>query len=332
MKRILFLSAIAAMMSCWELHAQVTSIKYGIYQACPVIENPSTRVVLCPEAGGRVLEYSLDGVNALYLSQYEQTGDAQFEGEGKFTAGRFDIGPEKVAPRRDESFRGSWDFKITGPRSVQLIGPLEQSTGVQLIRDFQLDPKSSRLHCTQTIKNFSDETVQYCHWSRTFGNQAGIVLIPLQGFPRFKNRYVRLDPGGLNLAPKDANIRMRDGFLELLGPPEFPKLGMDSYAGWLAHQQPTGILFIKQYPTYPGRKYGDVAGYTLSTWTPKTGHTVELEPIGPAETLKPGESSSFTEIWSLHKNPYPNAGEDFDLIRLKRIHDALPATDLEGPQ
>ena len=107
---------------------------------------------------------------------------------------------------------------------------------------------------------------------------------------------------------------------------------MDSYAGWLAHQQPSGLLFIKQFPTYPNRHYCEAAGITISTWSPQTGHTVELEPIGPAETLKSGESASFTEIWSLHENPYPKAGQRFDLKNLQRIHDVLPQTDLEGPQ
>lgn len=308
--------------------AQTTS--YGIYEDCPVLENQSTRVVLCPQVGGRVLAYELDGVNALFVSPYELNGEEADRWKGKPSAGRFDIGPERIAPKR-ESFRGKWTSELTGSNSVRLIGPREQATGVQLTRDFRLDPNSSRLFCTQRIENISDRTVQYCHWSRTFGNQAGIVLIPLEGFPRFKNRYVRFDGGGITLAPKDDNIRIRDGFLEIVGPPSSPKLGMDSYAGWFAHQQPTGLLFIKQFPTYPDRHYCEGAAITISTWTPKEGWTCELEPIGPAETLRPGESSSFTEVWSLHKNPWPG-DDEFDLDRLRSIHNALPKTKFEGPQ
>ncbi|MEO1528295.1 MAG: hypothetical protein AAFX06_22970 [Planctomycetota bacterium] len=306
------------------------TVNFGIYQNCPVLQNESTRVVLCPQAGGRVLAYELNGTNALFVSPYERDGSEPDRWKGKLSAGRFDIGPERIAPKR-ESFRGQWSTEYLGPRSVRLIGPREAATGVQLKRDFSLDADSSRLFCTQHIENISDQRVQYCHWSRTFGNQAGIVLIPLDGFPRFKNRYVRFDGGALNLAPKDDNIRIRDGFLEIIGPPSSPKLGMDSYAGWFAHQQPTGLLFIKQFPTYPDRLYCEAGAITISTWTPAEGWTCELEPIGPAESLAPGESSSFTEVWSLHENPWPES-KPFDLDRLRAIHNALPETEFEGPQ
>ena len=44
---------------------------------------------------------------------------------------------------------------------------------------------------------------------------------------------VMYDTGDLiNLRPEDANVRTRDGFLEITGVPRAPKLGMDSYAGW----------------------------------------------------------------------------------------------------
>ncbi|MCO8125247.1 DUF4380 domain-containing protein [Stieleria sp. TO1_6] len=312
--------------------SQVATVDFGIYQDCPVLTNSTTRVVFCPQVGGRILEYSINGINALFVSQYELTGDASGIGGKSPSAGRFDIGPERIAPNRNEFFTGPWTVTAHGARSLQMTSQIGQATGVQLTRDFELDNESSRLVFKQTIKNVSDTTRQYCHWSRTFGNGAGIVLIPLQGFPRFRNRYVRLDPAGLQMEPKDETIRIRDGFLELLGPPKSPKLGMDSYAGWLAHQQSSGLLFIKQFPTYPDRNYCEGAAFTISTWTPASAHTVELEPIGPSEILAPGQSASFTEIWSLHENPFPGPGETFDLQRLQSIYDSLPATTWEAPQ
>lgn len=311
---------------------EIQTVDFGIYQDCPILVNETTRVVFCPQVGGRILEYSLNGENALFVSDYERTGIESEIGGKSPSAGRFDIGPEKIVPKRTESFFGKWTTEKTGPRSLRMTSLPGELTGVTLRRDFELDDESSRLVCTQTITNVSDKTTRNCHWSRTFGNKAGIVLIPLEGFPRFPNRYVRYDGGSIHLSPKDDNIRIRDGFLEINGPPSSPKLGMDSYAGWLAHQQPTGLLFIKQFPTYPNRNYCEVAGLTISTWAPASGHTVELEPIGPTETLQPGQSASFTEIWSLHQNPFPTAGETFDLVRLRNIYDSLPKTDLIGPQ
>jgi hypothetical protein len=294
-------------------------IKFGRFEKCVLIQNEQVRVVLCPEYGGRVLEYSLDGKNSLFVSAADM-GKEEVDNSWRFdpSAGRFDIGPELMMPKRDELFRGEWSVARLSSLSVRLTSAPSESTGVQLVRDFTLDPKSSKLECKQTIVNVSDKTVQYCHWSRTLANGAGIVLVPLEGFAKFPNRYVRYANGGLLLRPEDPNVRIRDGFLEIVGPPTTPKLGMDSMAGWVAHQQPSGLMFIKKFPTYPERAYIDAGGITLATWAPPSGVTVEIEPIGPAEIIAPGASASFMETWWLLSSEYPTDDKQVDLQWLRQ--------------
>ncbi|QDT03643.1 hypothetical protein K227x_20270 [Rubripirellula lacrimiformis] len=310
----------------FEIAAPSTQVvDFGRYQDCPVLRNDRTRVVLCPQVGGRVLEYSLDGKNALFVSPYE-LGQPDDGWKHNPSAGRFDIGPEQIVPKRDPLFRGQWTVTSSTDHEIELTSPDCPTTGVRLVRQFSLDHQTSRLVCTQRIENISDRTVQYCHWSRTLANGAGIALLPLAGHARFPKRYVRYEGGGILTKPVDDNIRIRDGFLEVIGPPKTPKLGMDSFAGWVAHQQPAGLMFVKQYPTFPDRLYNEVAGITLSTWAPASGETVEVEPIGPAETISPGQSASFTEVWWLWDSPYPAADESVDLDRLRDRVNNLPAT------
>ena len=85
--------------------------------------------------------------------------------------------------------------------------------------------------------------------------------------------------------------------------------------GWLAYVLPNDTLFVKRFPTYPDRVYNEAAGLTLSVWYP-TGPRIELEPIGPRERLKPGESASFTEDWWLMSHPFPKKGHQLDLKAL----------------
>ena len=47
-----------------------------------------------------------------------------------------------------------------------------------------------------------------------------------------------------------------------------------------------------------------------------TGPRIELEPIGPRERLKAGESASFTEDWWLLAHPFPKKGQQLDLKAL----------------
>ncbi len=54
---------------------------------------------------------------------------------------------------------------------------------------------------------------------------------------------------------------------------------------------------MKRFPVDAKRAYNEVAGLTISVWYPDDA-MVELEPIGPAEHLEPGQSASFTETWN----------------------------------
>lgn len=291
----------------------------------------NTRAILCPDVGGRVLEYSVDGRNLLYLDEKEQ--DWRPGMAPSASAGRFDFGPEQVVPKHPLLWSGSWAAEITGPHSARLVSQRDASSGVQLVREFTLEPldrepASARasgflgatLVCKQTIMNTGDAAVEYCHWGRSFSPAGGICLIPLGDRPsRFPAKYVMYEDDGINPKNQDPMIRERDGFLEILGPPRKPKLGFDAYAGWLAYLMPNDRLFIKRFATFPDRVYNEVAGLTISVWYPQSGGMIELEPIGPRERLAPGQVASFTEAWSVAECPYPRVGGEVDLQRVRDI-------------
>src|SRR5262249_14392925 len=97
----------------------------------------TTRAILCPQAGGRVLEFSVDGVNAMYLDDAEKKWEPGKS--GPITAGRFDYGPELVVPVHPKTWGGEWSAEITKSSSVILTGPSDDG-GVQLVREFRLVP------------------------------------------------------------------------------------------------------------------------------------------------------------------------------------------------
>ena len=294
-------------------------IEHSGYSDCIELFNDSTRIVLCPAVGGRILEYSLNGKNSLYLDPKQTgwlwTGQAPIDPSG----GRFDIGPEMTIPRHPKLWLGRWQGQITGPRAARLISEEDDATGVRLIRDFELDKSSSKLVCKQNVRNISNQTRYWCHWSRTLALGGGVCVIPLTEPSRFPNKYVMYGPGScINFRPSDPNIRVRDGFLEIIGTPANPKLGMDSYAGWLCYLTTNDLMFVKRFPTYPDRVYSEVAGLTISIWYYKD-IMCELEPIGPMEKIAPGKSASFTETWWLVPFEFPAQGTNVDLDRLAKV-------------
>ena len=290
------------------------------YSNCVKLYNKNITVILEPNCGGRVLEYNLNGQNLLYIDP-KQNGWTYTPGERIIgpCAGRFDIGPEMLVPRRNDLWVGKWTAEIIGPRAARLTSVKDKSTGVQLIREFRLDRDSSHLSCTQTIANISDSTKQYNHWSRTFAVGGGVCLVPLSEGSRFPLGYIYYGPGSiLNYLHKEhPNIKVRDGFLELTKAPPEKKFGIDSYAGWLGYITPGNLLFVKKFPVYPDRVYGEVAAYTISIWYNEDVNC-ELEPIGPRETLEPGESASFTEEWWLLPYDFPQEGKEVNIKAFRK--------------
>lgn len=289
--------------------AKVVSF-YG-YDDCIRLSNENVSVTLCPAAGGRVLEYSLNGTNVLYLPPGDEGWryDANSNKPGNMNAGRFDIGPEKMVKRGPLLWMGPWSGEITGDRSARLTSKVDPASGVKLTRDFKLAADSSHLLCTQTIHSVSDKPVNLCHWSRTFAVGKGIAIVPRSPLGRFPKGYVMYSDGkNMNFDPEDTNIAVTDSAVIVKAAPRYPKLGFDSMSGWFAYLAPTNQLFVKRYRTYPNRAYNEVAGLTISVWYPKDRPTVELEPIGPAELLDPGDKASFTEEWWLLAHPFPQSG------------------------
>ncbi|MFH1006890.1 MAG: hypothetical protein V1800_05215 [Candidatus Latescibacterota bacterium] len=289
-------------------------VEHSGYSDCIRLENEHARVILGLHGGGRVLEYSWKGENAIYLDAAQNGWKYGPEKSGIDPyGGRLDIGPEVVIPRHPDLWLGSWEGEITGPGAARLISVEDAATGVQLVREFQLDPVSSQLTCTQIIRNISDEDKHWCHWSRTLAQGGGICLIPLTRPSRFPNNYIMYGPGPvMNYLPNDPNILVRQEFLEITGPPSQPKLGMDSCEGWLGYLMRNDLLFVKRFPTYPDRVYNEMAGLTISIYYCEN-RFCELEPIGPMEHIPPGGSVSFTETWWLLPFPFPEGGSDLDL-------------------
>lgn len=335
-KKAVALTMVLAAVSAVAAEDGVKVIRYHNYDAYELTGrshiNGAIRVVVGPQAGGRVLEMEVAGKQALYFDEREK--EWQPGAKTPLSAGRFDYGPELTVAPHPTIWSGDWTGEIPGPLRVKLTSPRDEAAGVQLEREFRIagvtfwpegaisgyigETDYPMLICRQTIINISDKPIEVCHWGRSFSPGGGIALVWLDDRPsRFPSKYVMYeDSAVINVRNTDEKIRERDGFLEILGPPRKPKLGFDSCAGWLGYLMPNDTLFVKRFQTYPDRVYNEAAGITLSIWYPE-GPRIELEPIGPRERLLPGGRAWFDEIWSLHSFPFPKAGEAVDLVRLR---------------
>lgn len=316
----LFLAGSASSADLPEGVRRVTVLNYP---DCFEISNADAKVTFCHQVGGRVLEYIYKGKNALYLDPKEAKWGTPGGPKTPSSAGRCDIGPEYLIPKHDKLWSGAWQAEAIGPRAIRLTSQPDEATGVQLIRVFRLDAKSSHLVAEQAIKNVSNETKYWSHWSRTFAVHGGIGVVPLTpDTKRFPNGWVMYQQGqehSILIKPTDPNVRQRGNFLEVLAPPRFPKLGFDSNAGWFAYVMPHSQAFVKRYASPKDAVYPEVAGLTLCFWYPQATQTpaIELEPHGPRNPIPPGAAVGFKEDWYLLEHPFPAAGESLDLEKLQ---------------
>jgi hypothetical protein len=290
---------------------------YG-YTDSVTLENKDTRVVVSGACGGRLLEYSLNGVNALCVDR-AQNGWTNTPGQPAIdpSGGRMDIGPEYTIPKHPDLWLGRWSTERTGPLSARMTSIADKATGVQLVRDVVLAPDSSRLKVTQTIRNVSDKPVRWFHWSRTFATPGGICVIPIEPGSRFPGQYAMYEHGPLiNIQPQDEKVIVENDFIFITGLPRRAKLGFDSCRGKVAYLTRDSLLFTKEFPVYPDRNYGEPVSISLCVCYQRT--FCELEPIGPQESIAPGGATSYTETWSLASCPFPAEGK-LDFTQLRRL-------------
>jgi hypothetical protein len=301
-------------------------VDYFGYDDSIELRNDVCTVKLTPAVGGKIMSYQLNGKEALEIIpeeagyRWDPESDEQIFSGG----GRFDFGLEARVPPRKELWVGPWKGEITGPRQATLTSPEHEGTGIQVVRVFTLAKTGSHLSCEQILINISDETKQYNHWSRTFGKGGGIVVIPLSDWSRYKNHYVMYEPENrINIVPENDAISIRDNCLVITGAPKYAKLGMDSMEGWFSYLIPNDLLFVKKYPVFPGKLYGERVPMTISIWYVENFRdfltTAELEPIGPLETIAPGERVSFTEEWYLEDYEFPEDKDSLDVNDLVKV-------------
>ena len=280
------------------------------YSDCIEMTNGDSRVVIEPNCGGRILYYEYKGVNALYVDLaedgYQLESDRSPAGPNSPCAGRCDIGPEMTTPPHPDLWLGNWIAQIQDDQSVELTSMMDHETGVQLIRTVSLEEHFAKLKFTQNILNISETTKQYCHWSRTLCTGGGIAIAPVNKDSRFPSGYITYGPGDvINYRPVcEPNVCIHEGLLQVYGPVTAKKFAMDLSDGWLAYLTRDSRLFVKKFPVYPGRVYGDISANNMSCWY-HDDHMCEIGPIGPLEVIQPSFEASYTETWYLMEYDYP---------------------------
>ncbi len=279
-------------LSSLSLSAQVERLEeYRGWRDCYSIKNSTTELIICPEAGGRVLYYAIDGENIIYV-------DPSFDGYLKedmqrtrkwADGGRFDIGPEALPGKmREDIFLGVWSAEVVGKRELLITFDKPNAMGLKVTRSFKLARKGSALDIVQTMTNISDETLSRHYWGRVFCWGGGVVEMPLDS-----------DEGWGSMGIHGYGDSKVDGD-RLVTPLDDRtlKVGSSSLKGWITYRV-NGLKMHQTFKCYDGANYSDTENFTTIFYS--NDKVCEVEPVSPTVELVPGESHTFSQRWVLSR-------------------------------
>lgn len=258
--------------------------------------------VVVPEIGGRVVQYSRAGVNAL-LENPEANGKTLALSGGGFWVGGYqcDFGPGLLGrPDRRSVWLGAHDALAPRDQTVETAGPVDHVTGLRLLKSFTLDPDTGALGVVQRIVNASPNPARQQLHDRTLCPAGGFFLLPLPKQSRHRAGWAVLRATEAGSAfdgeqPAAPNVGVFGDVLVAQAAGLPGKLGADTEAGWVAYVRGR-LLFVKFFKTWRGAALAG-AGHTVEfSWNEQM---AALELFSPLATVQPGQAFDFPELWQL---------------------------------
>jgi hypothetical protein len=306
-----------------SLSAAVTIQKasYAGWSNCYRITNGDVELIVTTDVGPRVLRYGfVNGQNVFkeFKEQLGKSGETTWQARGGH---RIWIAPEHV---RDTYALDNRPVKATIKGAViELTQPVEQETGLEKTIIVRLAEKGSGVEVVHHIKNTGAKERRFAPWALTMMAQGGVGIT---GFPPRGTHPEVLAPTNplVMWAFSDLSDKrwiFTKKYMVLLQDPKNTsqpqKLGLfnkDTFGAYLLGSD----LFMKRYAADPSKTYPDF-GCSFETFT--SADFLELETLGPLETVRPGATLAHTEHWSLYKNVKIPSWTDAEL---DRVLTALP--------
>ena len=289
-------------------------VPYAGWNDCIRLSNDSVELIVTKEVGPRVLRYGfLGGPNEFveYADQLGLRGGNQYRSYGGHrlwvapeTAGWTDH-PDNLPVMVSETDDG---MCFTPPR--------EEGTGLQKSIIISLPSTGPTVTVRHTLTNVTDEPIMCALWALSVMAPGGTAIIPHERFiphgekvlparPMVLWHYADMTDPRWTWGKKFVRLRQS---IDATTPQKFGVLTTD---GWAAYAN-DGRIFLKHFPYDPAASYPDY-GCNAEIFTNKK--MLEVESLGPMGPLRPGETRSHTEQWTLFSAGHLPE-EDDDLERL----------------
>ncbi len=266
---------------------------------CLHLTNGEVEVVVTTDIGPRIARYAFTGGENILA---DLSGSLEKKTEWQAWGGhRLWIAPED----RVRSY-GPDNTPVEHARQgngVRLTQPVEPGTGIQKEMVVTLDASGTGVTVEHRLTNRGPKPTELAPWALTIMNGGGTAILPQEPYRRHQDALLPARALVLWHYTDLSDPRFQHGprFLRLstdAGRSEPQKVGASNKAGWAAYAR-QGTLFLKRIPWKEGASYPDY-GSNTELFTQAT--FIEVESLGPLQTLRPGETATHTERWFLFRN------------------------------
>lgn len=282
--------------------AKVETKTYTGWKDSLFLNAAGVQAVVVPSIGGRIVHYSVNNENIIYEIA-ASAGKTLANTKTNFWVGGYqcDLGPElRGPPEHTTLWMGEHRGEFFRDNGVKLTSPPDMTVGIQMEKEIVIDPASGDLGITQRMKNVLDRETAFCLWDRTLCKGGGFAFFPLNKKSRFAAKWsIRRTIDGKYIydgaSPASDKVKILKDVLVAKAEGEPTKIGADSDAGWIAYVRGK-LLFVKYFPYSPAGNYSDGGNSVELYFDPRV---AELEPLSPEIKLRPGESYTLPEKWTL---------------------------------
>lgn len=276
------------------------------------LENGIIKVVIVPEQGGRILEFSTENLNVLFRNP-EFIGikgdiNAEYKAENWLNYGGYKGWP---APQSKWAWPPIFDidlntfsyeiFKFKKSLMVALSSPVSETIGLKFIREIVIEDECNHINIRETIVNSNKEPVQWAVWGNTQALSPGYADIKLNSdvFTGGITFYQDFDIPSSNAYA----VRKEDRKILRLNcnNEEKFKVGVVTDSGIIqyycnAYKDKT-LLFTQKFQyegqvVYPHSSNVEIYVDDMLPYT-------ELEILGGISDIMPGENKSIEMVWQL---------------------------------
>lgn len=273
----------------------VETVEYAGWEDCVRLTNGAMEVVCTAAVGPRIVHVGReDAGNCCFLA--DDAGETPDDGEWHL------FGGHRLwhAPEREDRTAQPDNDPVEVERheeGVTLQQPVEPATGLAKSLTVHLEPDQPRATVTHRLANEGCWPVEVAPWAITVLAPGGTAILPMteRGEGRTADRSVSLWPY-VELTDDRLDFGAEAVFVEG-AEQEFDecKIGVDGRDGWAAYALDDQVL-RKEFVRREDAPYAD-RGAAAQVYT--NGELLELETLGPLETIDPGDAATHTEEWTL---------------------------------